>query len=81
MFSEPGTLIGTIRYMSPEQARGEAVGSPSDIFSLGVCLYELATGRHPFKSDPWIGVLRRSDPRPRCSRGSSTRKSPRRSKH
>ena len=58
MFSEPGTLIGTIRYMSPEQARGEAVGSPSDIFSLGICLYELATGRHPFKSNSRIGVLR-----------------------
>ncbi len=57
-FSEPGTLIGTIRYMSPEQARGEAVGSSSDIFSLGICLYELATGRHPFKPSSWSGVRR-----------------------
>ena len=58
MFGEPGTLIGTIRYMSPEQARGEAVGSPSDVFSLGICLYELATGRHPFKSNSRVGFLR-----------------------
>jgi serine/threonine protein kinase len=54
--SEPGTLIGTIQYMSPEQARGDAVGSPSDIFSLGICLYELATGRHPFAASSGLGV-------------------------
>jgi predicted DNA-binding transcriptional regulator YafY/tRNA A-37 threonylcarbamoyl transferase component Bud32 len=58
MSSEMGRLIGTIRYMSPEQARGEAVGSPSDIFSLGICLYELATGRHPFTASSRSGVLR-----------------------
>ena len=57
IFSEPGTLTGTIRYMSPEQARGEAVGSPSDVFSLGICLYELTTGRHPFQSNSSVGVL------------------------
>ncbi len=69
MFSEPGTLVGTIRYMSPEQARGEAVGSPSDIFSLGICLYELATGRHPFKSSSrsgvWRAILSETQPLPR----------------
>ena len=66
MFSEPGTLVGTIRYMSPEQARGEVVGSSSDIFSLGICLYELATGRHPFKSNSRSGVRRAilSEPQP-----------------
>jgi serine/threonine protein kinase/predicted ATPase len=48
--TEPGTLIGTTRYMSPEQARCEAVGSPADLFSLGIVLYELATGRHPFEA-------------------------------
>lgn len=39
---------GTLRYLSPEQARGERVGPPSDVFSLGLVIYELTTGRHPF---------------------------------
>jgi predicted ATPase/tRNA A-37 threonylcarbamoyl transferase component Bud32 len=49
---------GTPLYMSPEQVRGEAVGSASDVFSLGLVLYELATGRHPFPADTVLGVPR-----------------------
>src|SRR6266850_2740423 len=53
----PGTVMGTLAYMSPEQASGQTVGSPSDIFALGIVLYELATGCHPFKSETMIGYL------------------------
>src|SRR5262249_15024907 len=55
--TEPGTHVGTPLYMSPEQARAEPVGAASDIFSLGLVLYELATGRHPFLADSAVGVL------------------------
>ena len=45
----PGILLGSMRYMSPEQARGERVTQATDIFSLGIVMYELATGVHPSK--------------------------------
>jgi predicted ATPase len=52
-----GALLGTFRYMSPEQVRGEKVQSASDIFSVGVLLYELVTGNHPFEGRSQYDVL------------------------
>jgi tetratricopeptide (TPR) repeat protein/tRNA A-37 threonylcarbamoyl transferase component Bud32 len=55
--TETGTLVGTLEYMSPEQAKGERIDARSDLFAVGLILYELLTGTRPYKADTTIGSL------------------------
>lgn len=54
-----GSILGTLEYMSPEQASGETATALSDIYSLGAAFYELLTGRMPFEADTPLGVIKK----------------------
>jgi predicted ATPase len=55
--TDPAGFAGTAQYMSPEQARSQIPGPASDVFSLGIVLYELVTGRHPFPGEVPLDIL------------------------
>ena len=63
--TQPGTVLGTVNYMSPEQVRGEPTGAASDIFALGVVLFEMLSGTRPFERETapeTMTAIMREDP-------------------
>ena len=72
--TEAGTVMGTAAYLSPEQAMGREVDARSDIFSLGIVLFEMATGRHPFagaSAAEIISAILRDKPAPVTERNAA----------
>ncbi|MBX7081968.1 MAG: protein kinase [Nannocystaceae bacterium] len=70
--TSPGALLGTVAYMAPEQIADAAATTASDVFALGVLLYELVTGRLPFRAETHVGTIMKitageyDDPEPLC---------------
>jgi serine/threonine protein kinase len=74
--TQTGSIMGTARYLSPEQAQGEAVGPRSDLYAIGILLYELLTGTVPFEGESVVASRRGRRARSsRRSRRTSTRSS------
>ena len=57
LLTEPGMIVGTAPYMSPEQVTGKTVTAQSDVFSFGAVLYEMAAGKRAFRADSQMGIL------------------------
>jgi serine/threonine-protein kinase len=55
--TQPGALVGTIYYMSPEQCRGEELDARADVYSLGAMIYEMLTGEPPFRANNVVGFI------------------------
>jgi beta-lactam-binding protein with PASTA domain len=68
--TETGSIMGTAQYLSPEQAQGQPVTAASDVYSIGVMLYEMLTGRLPFDGDSAVSIALKhlSEPPPPMSR-------------
>jgi eukaryotic-like serine/threonine-protein kinase len=73
--TDSGTAVGTPSYLAPEVARGQEADARSDIYSVGVLLFEMVTGRKPFRADAPVDIIRQhlQDPPPRLSDAASSR--------